>query len=190
MCSGQSSLRIEMLTGALALLFTFALLDEVALPVLEGPWGGVSPSDLDELYLAEYPPPAMNKTKVTVKVRVVGDKMTSLMNATVRLVQNDALPSMAASDTTNQDGYAAFCVPASVYRIEIERSSIFEKPHVKVVALSSNTSVVLQLKDQGNKEPGLRTAPFLGILLSALVIIEATGFPRRSENRPKETVSE
>jgi len=179
-----------MLTRALALLFTFALLDEVAPPVLEGPRGGVSPSDLDEMYIAEYQPPPMNKTKVTVKVRVVGDKMTPLMNATVRLVQNGSLPSIAASGTTNQDGYVTFCVPSSVYRIQIERSSIFEKPCVKVVTLSSNTSVVFQLKDQGNKETGLRTAAFLGILLSALVIMEATGFPRRSEDRPKETVSE
>jgi len=179
-----------MLTRALALLFAFALLEEVGLPQGCSITGGVSPSDLNEMYLAEYQPPAMNKTKVMVKVRVVSDKMTPLMNATVRLVQNGALPSIAASGATNQDGYVVFCVPGSVYRIQIERSSIFEKPCVNVVTLSSNTSVVFQLKDQGNKEPGLRTAAFLGILLSALVIIEATGFPRRSENRSEETVSE
>ena len=178
-----------MLTRALALFFTFALLDEVAPPVLEGPWRGVSPPDLNEMYLAEYQPPAVNKTRVMVKVRVVGDNMTPLMNATVRLVHNGSLPSIAASGTTDQDGYVVFCVPGSVYRIQIERSSIFEKPCVNVVTLSSNTSVVFQLKDQGNKEPGLRTAAFLGILLSALIIIEATGLQRRSEDGSIETVS-
>ena len=185
----SNSPRIEMFVRALALLLVFTLLEEAGAPRSSSETS-LSSCPLQETRFGGHRPLAMNGTKVLVKVRVMDEKTAPLVNVTVRLTQNGSLPGIAATGITNQDGYVAFYVPSTAYRVEVQRNSVFEKPFVKVVTVSSNTSVVLKLKSQGDEHPTLSTAALLGILLSALVITWAGRFTLHSENRSKETASE
>lgn len=178
-----------MFARALALLLVFTLLEEAGAPQS---WSETSLSScpLQETRFDGHQLLAMNRTKALVKVRVVDEKTAPLVNATVRLTQNGSLPGITATGTTNQDGYVAFLVPCTVYRVEALRNGVFENTFVKVVTVSSNTSVVLQLKSQGDERPTLSTVALLGILLSALVVTWAGRFRLHGENRSEETASE
>lgn len=177
-----------MFVRALALLLMLTLLEEAGAPQSSSETSLSCP--LQETRFDGHQPLAMNRTKALVKVLVMDEKTAPLVNATVRLTQNGSLPGIAAAGTTNQDGYVAFHVPCTVYRVEAQRNGVFENTFVKVVTVSSNTSVVLQLKSQGDEPPTLSTVALLGILLSALVVTWAGRLTLHGENRSEETASE